>query len=114
MTQTQIIYDETGYIISVRQGEPAPRNPVGVPFLVVEIPQGKQIKKDENGIGVDVSVTPPQVILEDIQKSETELLKEENTSLKLAVAELAEAQEQQKLDTQLALAELAESLMGGA
>ena len=27
----QIIYDETGYILSIRQGEPG-TNPVGVPF----------------------------------------------------------------------------------
>lgn len=35
-------------------------------------------------------------------------------TLKLAIAELAEAQEQSKSETQLALAELAESLLGGA
>lgn len=75
MTQTLIIYDETGYILSTRQGQPAPREPIGVPFLWVEIPQGKQIKITD-GIGVDVSVTPHQPILEDIPKSETQLLNE--------------------------------------
>ncbi|MEG0449908.1 MAG: hypothetical protein RR595_08635 [Lysinibacillus sp.] len=111
--KTQIIYDETGFILSVRQGEPAPREPIGVPFLWTEIPQGKQLKITD-GIGVDVSVTPHLPILEDIPKSETEFLQEENTTLKLAVAELAEAQEQAKLETQIALAELAESILGGA
>lgn len=110
--KTLIIYDESGYILSIRQGEPAPREPLGVPFLWSDIPQGKQLKIVD-GIGVNVSVTPHQPILEDIPKSETEILKEENTNLKIAVAELAEAQEQAKLETQLALAELAESLVGG-
>lgn len=85
MTKTQIIYDETGYILSIRQGEPAPRNPVGVPFLVVEIPQGKQIKITD-GIGVDVTVTPHQVILEDIPPNEIEVLR---SDLEAAVLELS-------------------------
>jgi hypothetical protein len=40
-------------------------------------------------------------------------LEAENTSLKLALAELAETQEADKLATQLALAELAELVAGG-
>lgn len=40
-------------------------------------------------------------------------LKEENSKLKLALAELAEQQEQNTLQTQLALAELAEVIVGG-
>lgn len=70
---TLIIYDETGYLLSIRSGEPAPREPIGVPFLWVEIPKGKQIKITD-GIGVDVSVTPHQVILEDIPPTELEVL----------------------------------------
>ena len=107
-----VIHDNEGYIIDVRNTDPAPREPVGVPFLWVDIPEGKQIKITD-GIGVDVSVTPPQAILEDIPPSETDLLKEEKLTLKLGIAELAETQEQAKLETQLALAELAESLLGG-
>ena len=72
--QTQIIYDETGYILSIKQGQPAPREPIGVPFLNIEIPSGKQIKITD-GIGVDVSVTPHQVILEDIPPSEIDLVR---------------------------------------
>ena len=72
--KTQIIYDETGYILSIRQGEPEPREPIGVPFLWTEIPQGKQIKITD-GIGIDISVTPHQVILEDIPPSEIDLLR---------------------------------------
>lgn len=40
-------------------------------------------------------------------------LETENTALKLALAELAETQEADKLATQLALAELAELVAGG-
>lgn len=109
---TLVMYDETGYILAIRSGEPEPREPIGVPFLRVEIPEGKRIKRTD-GIGVDVSVTPHQVILEDIPKSDTDILKEENLELKLALAEMAETQEAQRIETQLALAELAEALPGG-
>ncbi len=71
--KTLIIYDEIGYILSQQQGQPAPREPIGVPFLNVEIPEGKRIKITD-GIGVDVSVTPHEVILEDIPPTETQLL----------------------------------------
>lgn len=85
--KTLIIYDDAGYIISSVTG--SYRVPTGVPFLEVEIPQGKQIKYT-NGIGVDVSVTPHQVILEDVPPSEMELLKTENQQIKQSMAELAE------------------------
>lgn len=83
--QTLIIHDNEGYILSIRSGEPAPREPVGVPFLWVEIPEGKRIKTT-NGIGVDVSVTPHQVILEDIPPTEIDLLRND---LNDAVMELS-------------------------
>lgn len=70
--------------MSIRSGEPAPREPIGVPFLWVDIPEGKQIKTTD-GIGVDVSVTPHQVILEDIPKTEAEIL---NDKLDNAILEL--------------------------
>lgn len=72
--KTLIIHDNTGFILSAMGGEPSPREPVGVPFLWVEIPEGKQLKITD-GIGVDVSVTPNQAILEDIPKSEIDELK---------------------------------------
>ena len=74
--KTLIIYDNEGFIISIRQGQPAPRVPVGVPYLEVEIPQGKQIKVTD-GIGVDVSVTPHELILEDTPPTEIDLMKQE-------------------------------------
>lgn len=73
--KTLIIYDNEGYIISTRQGQPSPRVPVGVPCLEVEIPEGKQVKTT-NGIGVDTSVTPHEVILEDIPPTEMDELKQ--------------------------------------
>lgn len=52
-------------------------------------------------------------ICQEIPKSEVELLKEENESLKLALADLDTQRQQDKLDTQLAIAELTSTLMGG-
>lgn len=85
--KTLIIYDNEGYILSVRQGQPAPREPIGVPFLWIEIPEGKRIK---DGVGVDTSVSPHKVILVDIPPTEIDLLKQENLIIKQSMAELAE------------------------
>lgn len=82
--KTLIAYDETGYILSVRSGEPAPREPIGVPFLWVDIPNGKQLKITD-GIGVDVTAEPHQPILEDILPSETELLKQQVMAQQAAI-----------------------------
>lgn len=81
--QTLVVYDETGFILSMRSGEPAPREPVGVPFMWVEIPNGKRI------VGVDVSTIPHQPIFEDIPPSEMDILKAENEYNKRAIAELS-------------------------
>ncbi|MED1419010.1 hypothetical protein [Bacillus smithii] len=78
--KTLIIYDNEGYILSMRSGEPAPREPVGVPFLWVDIPDGKRIKITD-GIGVDTSVTPHQAILEDIPPSEVDVLSQQVADL---------------------------------
>lgn len=81
-----IIHDNTGYVLSIKQGgAPEPREPIGVPFLWVEIPEGKQLKITD-GIGVDVSVTPHQAILEDIPPTEIDLLKAENENIRLEMA----------------------------
>lgn len=68
---TIIIYDSTGYIISQMSGEI--REPIGIPFIWIEIPEGKQLKII-NGIGVDTNVTPNIATLEDIPMTETEVL----------------------------------------
>lgn len=83
--KTLIIYDNQGYIITSITG--SYRVPTGIPYLEVEIPVGKQVK---SAIGVDVSVTPHEVILEDVPPSEMELLKTENQQIKQSMAELAE------------------------
>lgn len=82
--KTLIIYDESGYILSIRQGEPAPREPLGVPFLWSDIPQDKQLKIVD-GIGVNVSVTPHQPILEDIPPTEIDILKQQVVAQQAAI-----------------------------
>lgn len=83
--KTLIIYDSQGYVLSNVTG--SYRVPTGVPFLEVEIPTGKQIKYTD-GIGVDVSVTPHQVILEDIPPSDIEKLRQENAQANAELFEL--------------------------
>jgi len=68
--KTLIIYDTTGYVINNITGNY--RVPVGVPYLEVDVPEGKRI---DLSAGVDVSVTPHQVVLEDIPPSEIDVLK---------------------------------------
>lgn len=87
--QTLVIYDNDGYLLSTSSGTPEPREPVGVPFLWVEVPQGQQIKITD-GIVVDTSIEPHQVEFVDIPKTETELLKEKVQKQEEAIVELAE------------------------
>ncbi|MEE3805468.1 hypothetical protein V2H29_00730 [Lysinibacillus fusiformis] len=47
---------------------------------------------------------------EEVPKSEIEILRDENRDLKLALAESVEAQQQGKIENQLAIAELVETL----
>jgi hypothetical protein len=82
---TLIIYDNTGYVISQMSG--AVREPIGIPFLWVDIPQGKQMKIAD-GIGVDVTVTPHKVILEDIPPTEVQILKQQVNDLNIAMANI--------------------------
>lgn len=84
---TLIIYDETGFVISVRSGQPAPREPIGVPFLNVVIPEGKRIKTTD-GIGVDTSVTPHQAFLEDIPLTDIEKLRLETAQANAEMFEM--------------------------
>lgn len=66
---TLIIYDSTGYIISQMSGDV--REPVGISFLWVEIPEDKRL------ISIDTTVTPNVAVFEDIPKTEIEILKEQ-------------------------------------
>lgn len=82
MQQTLVIYDNEGVVITTQSGEPAPREPVGVPFLWVEIPAGKRI------VSVDVSITPHQPVFEDLPPSETDILKDRISLLEDTITEL--------------------------
>lgn len=86
MTISRIFHDSEGYIVAIRQLSVNERVPVGVPYIDYEIPQGKQIKITD-GIGVDVSVTPHQVMLEDIPPSEIDVLRNEMEQRTAAEAE---------------------------
>lgn len=64
MAKTLIIYDSTGYIISQQSGDPAPQEPQGIPFLWVEIPEGKRVTKIDTTVTPNVAVygiTPPTI-----------------------------------------------------
>lgn len=62
---TLIIYDTTGRVLV--QAEGAIEEPVGVPFIWVDIPVGNVISS------VDVSVTPNEAIYKELPKSEMQL-----------------------------------------
>lgn len=94
--KTLIIYDNQGYIISNITG--SYRVPTGVPYLETEIPEGKRITSLD-GVGVDVTITPHTLILEDIPPSETEIMKSK-----------LEKQEQSLSETNALLLEFMESL----
>lgn len=82
--QTLVVYDHEGYIYEQMSSESIQREPVGLPFILIELPEGKRIKTVD-GIGVDVSATPHRVILEDIPPSETQVL---NDKIDNAIMEL--------------------------
>ena len=86
MEKTLVIYDNNGTIFTQISGNYI--KPVGLQHIEIEIPERK--------ILVGVNPTTQEPILEDVPKTEAELLREELEA------------------TQLALAELAETLLGGA
>jgi hypothetical protein len=67
--KTLVIYDNAGAIISQMQGSDL-REPVGVPFMWIEVPQGKILKC------IDVSGEEHISVYEDLPKSYTEKLQE--------------------------------------
>lgn len=66
---TLIIYDKEGTIISQKEG--TVKEPVGVPFLWVDIPKGNYITK------VNVSVSPNKAVFEQIPASQAEVMSSE-------------------------------------
>ena len=88
--KTLIIYDNEGYPINTHQdGYPAPRLPVGVPYIYEEIPIGKKLVTSKvEGVTlpvVDVSVTPNKLILEDIPPTEVDVLRADLLATQQAV-----------------------------
>lgn len=79
--ETLIIYDSTGYIISQMSGDV--REPVGIPFMWAEIPEGKRV------IAIDVTKNPHEPILEDYPKTDTEKLQENQISMANAIVMLS-------------------------
>ena len=76
--QTLIIYDSEGYIISQMSGDV--REPVGIPFLWIEIPKGKRI------VSVDPETNEP--IFEDLPVPEIQQLRDQVDALNVAMAQM--------------------------
>lgn len=64
-----VVYDSTGFILSQMGG--SVREPQDIPFIWVEIPQGKKLIK------IDTSKNPHVPVFEDIAPSPIDLLKQE-------------------------------------
>lgn len=92
-------------------------------ILVDEVPQAENIpgKRSElfyntdtqelfyRYFEIELPPTSPEQMIKDLQK-ELNIVKEENKELKLAIVESAEAQQQDKIENQLAIAEVVETL----
>lgn len=78
--KTIAVYDATGHIIY--QGSGDMYEPVGTPFLWIEIPGGKRLKS------IDTSKAPHEPIFEDLPKTEVQLLSEQIAALNIALAEV--------------------------
>lgn len=83
--KTMVVYDDEGVVLFSGQG--SLREPVGVPFLWVEIPEGKRLKIVD-GIGVNISATPHQATLEDVPPSEFDILDSRTKDLEMALSEI--------------------------
>ncbi len=79
--QTLTIYDNEGFILNQMQGSDL-REPVGVPFIWVEIPQGKMLIK------MDVTGEEHTPVFEDLPKNETQLLGEQVILMQQAIDDL--------------------------
>lgn len=78
--KTLIIYDNTGKIWNQMSG--AYDVPNGLPYLEVEIPEGKY------PVSVDTSGEEPAVVYAEFPKSETAVLKEQVDNLTIALAQI--------------------------
>jgi hypothetical protein len=78
MGSTLVIYDTSGFIISQMQGS-ALQEPTGVPFLWVNIPEGKRL------VSINVSVTPNEPVFEDLPKTEVQIMQSNMLSIEDAL-----------------------------
>ena len=72
MIKTLVIYDTQGYVIQQISGDY--RIPVGIPYLEVDVPEGKRVLTEN---GINVTANPHQPIFEDIPNYEIESIKEQ-------------------------------------
>lgn len=79
--RTLIIYDNQGQIFSKIGGSYILPNG-GVQFLEIDIPDNKTVNK------VDTTLTPHMAILEDVPKSEVDLLKEQINTMQKALDDI--------------------------
>ncbi|BCK01398.1 hypothetical protein [Anaerocolumna chitinilytica] len=78
--KTLVIYDTTGRIIY--QGSGDVLEPVGIPFLWLEIPTGKILKS------IDTSKPIHTPLYEDVPKTEIDDVKEQLAAVQIALAEM--------------------------
>lgn len=78
--KTLIIYDTTGKIFFQAQGNI--QEPTGIPFLYLEIPEGKVLKS------INTTKTPHEPAYEDLPKTEVQILNEQVAALNIALAEM--------------------------
>ncbi len=76
--KTLIIYDNEGHVVQQITG--SYRVPVGIPYLEIEIPEGKHV--------VAVNVETKEPIFEDIPKSDIEILRNKIAEQEQAILEL--------------------------
>ena len=74
-----VIYDQEGYIISQMSG--SVREPVGVPFMWVDVPEGKYLES------IDVSGTEHIPIFADLPKSQMQLMQEQINELTITLGD---------------------------
>lgn len=78
--KTLVIYDATGRIICRSSGDVY--EPVGIPFLQIEIPAGKILKS------INTATTPHEPVFEDLPKTEFDTIKEQLAAVQIALAEV--------------------------
>lgn len=81
---------------------------IAVEYDMMDFPQPEDIKGKRAELFYDKETKQLYYEYIDLPKTEIELLQEETQKLKLAIAESAEAQQQDKIENQLAIAEVAE------